>query len=158
VADPRKNRTGQLKLQTRLCIKSTVHGLRYECAKCKETEDLDRKIREEEEEEDEEEDEVAKLRHCHCPLWNPSNKLVASVTGGGAYRRFHKEQDEKKVSNQEKKVLDKQAREVDLKAEKNDLIRELALLQRKQKAEAEINSKKGEKKKSKVSQIIVIHD
>ena len=32
--------------------------------------------------------EKKRQKHCHCPLWKPSEKLVASMCGGQPSRRY----------------------------------------------------------------------
>ena len=97
-------------LQARLKIKSNVHGLSRICDKCIEWNKTEsREVDEDEDEEgdenvddisgkdDYEEDvesevekgEVKKKKlpyHCHCPLYEPSEELVAVVLGGQASR------------------------------------------------------------------------
>lgn len=84
VSDARRSCTSQQRLEDRVRVKSNIYQLRFDCERCKKP---DEKI----EDNVEEPTEKKRQKHCHCPLWKPSEKLVASMCGGQPSRRYKEE-------------------------------------------------------------------
>ena len=81
LGDSRRGSTGHKKLEDRVRIKSTIYQCRYSCPKCED-------IQKGQHVEDSSNKSEKRQRHCHCPLWKPSEELVASMTGGQPCRQY----------------------------------------------------------------------
>ena len=71
VADKCRGNTSQQRLEDRMRVKSNIFQCRLDCTRCKD--------KEEEEfiqEDGEGEKKKTRVKHCHCSVWKPSEKLV----------------------------------------------------------------------------------
>ena len=85
--DPKKNKTSQVRLNTRLSIKSNIHNLKHGCKLCKE-------LKKENKERLKKGEKVKSSTHCHCPQWTPSDELITEAVGGKPSQRFKQEEKE----------------------------------------------------------------
>ena len=83
VADKCRGNTSQQRLEDRMRVKSNIFQCRLDCTRCKE--------KEEEEfiqEDGEGEKKKTRVKHYHCSVWKPSEKLVDSMRGGQPSQRY----------------------------------------------------------------------
>ena len=112
VADPKKNRTGQKRMEARLSLKSYNLNLKHKCLKCENIKERNIATREErnnnEDESDDESDEMVELKclqHCHCSKFEVTDSMMADMSGGQPSRRFKADVKEKKTKLQIEKNL-----------------------------------------------------
>ena len=130
-ADPCRNKTSQLKLESKLQVMS-VAGLQQKvCAKCISDEDERRaKVKRGEEV------KKRKLQHCHCTLMEPDVELISQLRDKQPRRKYQyrlnqqQEEEKKKAPEREKR------RELDRENAKLALKKEVARLKKKTQEEA----------------------
>lgn len=116
-ADPKRNKTSQLRLNARLSIKSCVHNLRHSCKQCKD-------LKKENKERVEAGEKIKTSTHCHCPQWTPSVELMAEASHGKPYQRFKIEEKEKQEKSKIQAISFSAAREKDVEVQKKDMEKE----------------------------------
>jgi hypothetical protein len=149
LADPRVNRTQQLRLQARLMIRSNVHNLKYKCEDCVEVkmkkwrrqEAQEKEINQEETETDEEDEEKEESEadekikneqshHCHCKLFSVDDELLANMTGAQPWRSYNEELKKKRSASKEEQMLMEALRAGDEEKRKKDVKLELQRMRR----------------------------
>ena len=155
LADPRKNRTQQLRLQARLKIRSSSHNLKHKCKECNanklkkhlqlvdDDDDTDEEVSEEELSEEEvpevENDgevnegnrKIKRCTHCHCDLFKVEDDLKTFMSDGQPYRRWMKEVKEKRVKRRDNERAMQVLREENENKYKADLKTEMIRLRKK---------------------------
>ena len=149
LADPRTNRTKQKRLQARLKIRSNVHNLRNKCTSCKEVKVKKWKRKESKKNKDDEYDDEdldtgedvdgevddkikdEKSSHCHCPLFEVDDDLLASMNDGQPNKRYLADLKKQKEEKLTKKKIRDHIKKTDEEKVKNDLKIELQRLRRK---------------------------
>jgi hypothetical protein len=140
LADPRTSSTKQLRLQTRLMMKSAVHNLKNKCDDCKQVKikkwrrleaDDDKEDNEEtDEEEGEEKIKNEKSRHCHCKLFNVEEELLAEMKGGQPWKRYSEDLKKKQMDKKEEQRPMEAMRTGDVERKKSDMKMELQRMRR----------------------------
>lgn len=113
-ADPRKNLTSQLRLNTRLSIKSTVHNMKHSCMECI-------NLKKENKKRTDLGETIKSSSHCHCPKWTPSDQLISEVSSGKPYQKFKVEEKEKQDSSKAQALAFSEVRAKDTEVQKRDL-------------------------------------
>jgi hypothetical protein len=151
LADPRTSSTKQLRLQTRLMIKSSVHNLKNKCDDCREVKI--KKWRRQEAEDDkedsvdtDEEEAEAKIkneksRHCHCKLFSVDEELMAEMNGGQPWKRYSEELKKKQMDKKEEQRLMEAMRTGDVERTKRDMKMELQRMRRRLKDQVGVKTK-----------------
>ena len=138
----------------RLRIKSNTHQLKEECEKCNKDDDEDTvkdddedTVKDDNDESDDKEDSK-NLKHCHCSLFKPSPKLLASVKDGQPYQRCKAaEEVESKKRKEEQFLGELNYKEFGgEKKEKADLKKEVLKMKRLEKIQKEEELKHKAKK------------
>ena len=95
VGDPKKNRTGQIRLEARLSLKSHNHNLKHRCPKCvsikeRKTASKERNNNDDTSESEDDNDEGVDLQsvHCHCSMFAVSDEMIADMGGGQPSRSY----------------------------------------------------------------------
>ena len=113
-ADPRKNLTSQLRLNTRLSIKSTVHNMKHSCMECI-------NLKKENKKRTDLGETIKSSSHCHCPKWTPSDQLISEVSSGKPYQKFKVEEKEKQDSSKAQALAFSEVRAKDTEVQKRDI-------------------------------------
>ena len=124
VSDPRKNKTSQLRLNTRLSIKSHIHNLKHSCRQCKDIKKVNK-------ERVNNGDKMKSSYHCHCPQWTPSDELVAEVSRGKPYQDYKTEERNKQEKAKAQAISFSVAKEKDVDDQKKDLEKEVTRFKKK---------------------------
>ena len=122
--DPKRNKTSQLRLNTRLSIKSSIHNLKHCCKLCKE-------LKRENKERVKMGEKAKTSTHCHCTQWSPSDELISEVIGGKPSQRFKQDEKVKQDKGKIKELLFSEARDRDAIVKKADMEREKQVLKKK---------------------------
>ena len=104
VGDPKRNRTGQRRLEARLSLKSCNLNLKHKCLKCQSVKErrMERKEAkrnnndgeedssedEEKSEDDEKSEKVKQLTHCHCPIFVVTDGMMAAMASGQPSQKY----------------------------------------------------------------------
>ena len=111
VGDPKKNRTGQLRMEARLSLKSHNLNLKHGCLKCETIkENAASKERNNNEENSESEDDIdervdVKSVHCHCSMFTVGDEMIADMSDGQPSRRYKADMKSKRDKLKIEKVL-----------------------------------------------------
>jgi hypothetical protein len=142
VSQKQRNRTGQLKLQARLGLKTHNLNLKHKCVDCikAKEEKQDLKNVDEESSDSDEEDEsgengaakktVKVPRHCHCSQFEVTDKLYSSMCDGQPSRRYKEEGAKRKSDKKIEKRIVRSRKMEDDEAARRDMKAEVARLRR----------------------------
>lgn len=156
LADPRTRCTKQLRLQTRLKMRSSTHNLRLKCEDCKQVKlqkwqrknetDTNETSDEEEEEEEEQEKVIKGEKSSHCHLFEVDEELMAKMKNGQPWQRYKDDLKKKRDEEIIEKRIMEPAKKADEEKAKKDTKIELQRLRRKLKEDAHDKSKQAKPK------------
>jgi hypothetical protein len=143
VSQKQRNRTGQLKLQARLGLKTHNLNLKHKCVECikakekkQDLNNVDEETSDSDEEDESGEDEAAKKetvkvpRHCHCSQFEVTDKLYSSMCDGQASRRCKEEGAVRRSAAKIEKRIVRSRKKEDEEVAKRDMKAEVARLRR----------------------------